>query len=48
MSHRDAIVDGCSRVINELDAPRLATLDAIMQAPSGTPAERPGLIVSSP
>jgi len=34
-------------VIDKLDAPRLGTLDAIVQARSGPPAERPGLTVSS-
>ena len=38
---------GC--VMDELDhAPRFAAVDAIMQARSGPPPERPGLTVSSP
>ena len=45
--HRDAIMDTHSHVIDELDAPTLATLDAILQARSGAPPERPGLTVSS-
>jgi hypothetical protein len=41
-------VDTHSRVMDELDdAPRLAAVDAIMQARSEPPPERPGLTVSS-
>ena len=41
-------LDTYGHVIDELDhAPRLAAVDAIMQARHGTPPERPGLTVSS-
>jgi hypothetical protein len=40
--------DTYGHVIDELeDAPRLAAVDAIMQARSSPPPERPGLTVSS-
>ena len=41
-------LDTYGHVMDELDhAPRLAAVDAIMQARSGAPPERPGLTVSS-
>ena len=41
-------LDTYGHVMDELDdAPRLAAVDAIMQARSGPPPERPGLTVSS-
>ena len=40
-------LDTYGHVMDELDAARLATLDGILQARSSTPAQRPGLTVSS-
>lgn len=41
-------LDTYGHVMDELDdAPRLAAVDAILQARSGRPPERPGLTVSS-
>jgi hypothetical protein len=41
-------LDTYGQVMDELDhAPRLAAVDAIMQARSGPPRERPGVTVSS-
>jgi hypothetical protein len=41
-------VDAYAHVMDELDhAPRLAAVDASMQARSGPPPERPGVNVSS-
>jgi len=44
---RGAILDTYSHVFDELDAPRLAAVDAIVQARGGIPPQRPGVTVAS-